>query len=127
MKCLVISGVASEREKALQSIPNYDLVITSYDLLKRDIEQYEQYGYTFQYIIADEAQYIKNSNTQNAKAIKKIKAKTKYALTGTPIENSLAELWSIFDFMLPGYLFGYKKFKEMYEIPIVKDQDELAM
>ena len=102
-------------------------MVTSYDLLKRDRDIYEELDYEFQYIIADEAQYIKNNNTQNAKAIKVIRAKTKYALTGTPIENSLSELWSIFDFIMPGYLFSYHKFKELYETPIVKDQDETAM
>ena len=127
IKCMVISGSAFERENCIKNIPKYDLIITSYDLLKRDIDKYEEYQYNFQYIIADEAQYIKNSNTQNAKAIKTIKAKTKYALTGTPIENSLAELWSIFDFLLPGYLFSYKKFKEIFEIPIIKEENESAM
>ena len=81
-------------------------------------------NYKFRFIIADEAQYLKNSNTQNAKAIKKIKGDTKYALTGTPIENSLAELWSIFDFIMPGYLFTYRKFKNMYETPIVRESNE---
>ena len=70
---------------------------------------------------------MKNSTTQNAKAIKELKGETKYALTGTPIENSLAELWSIFDFVMPGYLFKYKKFKTLYEVPIVKENDERAM
>ena len=84
-------------------------------------------NYIFKYIIADEAQYLKNSNTQNAKAIKELKAETRFALTGTPIENSLSELWSIFDFIMPGYLFTYKKFKNLYEIPIVKDNDKKAM
>ena len=87
----------------------------------------KNYGYEFKYIIADEAQYIKNNNTQNAKAIKEINANTRYALTGTPIENSLSELWSIFDFIMPGYLFGYCKFKELYEMPIVKEEDKKAM
>ncbi len=87
----------------------------------------KNYGYEFKYIIADEAQYIKNNNTQNAKAIKEINANTRYALTGTPIENSLSELWSIFDFIMPGYLFGYRKFKELYEMPIVKEEDKKAM
>lgn len=96
-------------------------------MLKRDIEQYKEQNYEFKYIIADEAQYIKNNNTQNAKAIKEIKAETRYALTGTPIENSLSELWSIFDFIMPGYLFGYRKFKELYEMPIVRDEDKTAM
>lgn len=127
LKVLVINGSLQERKAKLSKIQNYDLIITSYDLLKRDIELYKEINYNFRYIIADEAQYLKNSNTQSAKAIKKINADTRYALTGTPIENSLAELWSIFDYIMPGYLFSYKKFKTLYEIPIVKDNDERAM
>ncbi len=127
LKTLVIRGTLNERKKQIEEIDNYDLVITSYDLLKRDIELYEQKDYNFRYVIADEAQYLKNSNTQNAKSIKKIKADTRFALTGTPIENSLSELWSIFDFIMPGYLFTYKKFKTIYETPIVKDEDEQVM
>lgn len=111
MKSLVIRGSLEERKRRIDEIPDYDLVITSYDLLKRDIDIYLEKEYSFRYMIADEAQYLKNSNTQNAKSIKKIKADTKYALTGTPIENSLAELWSIFDYIMPGYLFSYKNFK----------------
>lgn len=127
IKVLVIRGNSEEREKQIKSIPNYDLVITSYDLLKRDMDVYKQENILFKYQIADEAQYIKNSNTQNAKSLKAINAQTRYALTGTPIENSLAELWSIFDYIMPGYLFTYKKFKQLYEIPIMKDNDEEAM
>ena len=127
LSSIVIHGNAGERKRQIKSIPNYDITITSYDLLKRDIEIYKEQKYEFQYIIADEAQYIKNNNTQNAKAIKELNAKTRYALTGTPIENSLSELWSIFDFIMPGYLFGYRKFKELYEMPIVRDEDKLAM
>ena len=121
---LIVNGNAEERKKKIKQIKRYDLVITSYDLLKRDVEEYESLDYTFRYIIADEAQYIKNNNTQNSKAIKRIKANTKYALTGTPIENSLSELWSIFDYIMPGYLFTYKKFKKNYEIPIAREHDE---
>ena len=124
---MVIRGTLRERKKQIDEIENYDLVITSYDLLKRDIEIYKNKDYSFRFIIADEAQYLKNSNTQNAKAIKQIKADTRYALTGTPIENSLAELWSIFDFIMPGYLFTYRKFKSLYEMPIVRDNDEKAL
>ena len=127
LKVSVIKGNAKDREKIIKNIKKYDLVITSYDLLKRDIEIYKEVNYNFKYIIADEAQYMKNSTTQNAKAIKEVEAITRYALTGTPIENSLAELWSIFDFAMPGYLFSYKKFKTIYEIPIVKENDEKAM
>ena len=127
LKTMVIRGTLAERKRLIEEIDNYDLIITSYDLLKRDIELYKEENYTFKYIIADEAQYLKNSNTKNAKAIKEIKAETRYALTGTPIENSLAELWSIFDFIMPGYLFTYRKFKNIYETPIVKEDDEQAM
>jgi len=127
LKTLVIRGTLAERKEKIKDIEKYDLVITSYDLLKRDIELYKEKDYQFKYVIADEAKYLKNSNTQNAKAIKQIKSETRYALTGTPIENSLAELWSIFDFIMPGYLFGYRKFKNTYETPIIKGEDEAAM
>lgn len=127
LKTVVIRGSLAERKRLIKEMDQYDLVITSYDLLKRDIEIYEDKNYQFRYIIADEAQYLKNSNTQNAKAIKKIKADTRYALTGTPIENSLAELWSIFDFIMPGYLFTYRTFKGTYETPIVKEESQETM
>lgn len=127
LKTLVIRGTLTERKRQIEELDKYDLIITSYDLLKRDIELYQEKDYLFRYVIADEAQYLKNSNTQNAKSIKKIKADTRYALTGTPIENSLAELWSIFDFIMPGYLFTYKKFKTMYETPIVKEESQETM
>ena len=127
LKTMVIKGTLKERKEKIEQIQNYDLIITSYDLLKRDIDLYKEKNEQFRYIIADEAQYLKNSNTQNAKSIKQLKADTKYALTGTPIENSLAELWSIFDYIMPGYLFTYKKFKTMYETPIVKDENQAVM
>ena len=127
IKTLVISGTAEERMTQIESIRDYNLVITSYDLLKRDIESYKLANYDFKYIIADEAQYIKNNNTQNAKAIKEINSETRFALTGTPIENSLSELWSIFDFIMPGYLYSYKKFKDVYETQIIRDNDGWAI
>ena len=82
LKTLVIHGNMAERERLISQIDQYDLVITSYDLLKRDIELYKEKDYKFKYISADEAQYLKNSNTQNAKSIKELKADTRYALTG---------------------------------------------
>ena len=123
LKAIVVSGNAEERKVIIKNIENYDIIITSYDSLKRDVEVYTEQNYEFKFIIADEAQYIKNNNTQNFKAIKKIKAKTRFALTGTPIENSLAELWSIFDFSMPGYLYSYRKFKENFETPIIREED----
>ncbi len=125
IKTLIISGNAEQRENLIKSITDYDVVITSYDLLKRDIEQYKDIN--FKYVIADEAQYIKNNNTKNAKALKEIKSEVRFALTGTPIENSLAELWSIFDFIMPGYLYTYKKFKDEFETVIIKENDNATM
>lgn len=124
---MVIKGIAKERQKQIKNIKKHELIIVSYDLIKRDIEEYSKENIEFKYIIADEAQYIKNSNTQNAKSIKKLVGETRYALTGTPIENSLSELWSIFDYILPGYLYSYNKFKNNIEIPIVRDKDIKAM
>lgn len=125
LKALVISDDYLERKRKIEEIGKYQVIITSYDSLKRDIDLYE--NYCFKYVVADEAQYIKNNNTKNSKAIKTINAETKFALTGTPIENSLSELWSIFDFIMPGYLYKYKKFKELYETPIIKEQNEDVM
>lgn len=124
LKVLIISGTQKEREKKISKISKYDVIITSYDLLKRDIEKYEDIN--FRYAIADEAQYIKNNNTKNAVALKKINASTRFALTGTPIENSISELWSIFDYIMPGFLYNYSKFKEIYETPIIKDEDSVT-
>lgn len=118
---IIISGSSDERKVQIRSCKDYDVVITSYDYLKRDIEAYEDF--TFQYQIIDEAQYIKNHNTKNAISVKQIQARHRFALTGTPIENSLAELWSIFDFLMPGYLYTYSYFKKQYEQPIVKEND----
>ncbi|MCI9063272.1 MAG: DEAD/DEAH box helicase [Clostridia bacterium] len=127
LKVGVIKGTSIERRKLISNIDDFDLIITSYDLLKRDIKVYTEKNYNFKFIIADEAQYLKNSTTQNAKAIKQLNSDTRYALTGTPIENSLSELWSIFDFIMPGYLFSYRQFKSLYETPIVKEEDKKAM
>jgi SNF2 family DNA or RNA helicase len=119
---LIISGPSSERCSLIKSANSYNLVLTSYDLIKRDIGYYEPFE--FKYCILDEAQYIKNPSTQNARTVKMINSEVRFALTGTPIENSLADLWSIFDFIMPGYLLSYKKFKDKYEIPIVKDNND---
>jgi len=127
LKSMVIKGSLKERKGLIDKIQENDVIITSYDLLKRDIELYIEKNINFRYIIADEAQYIKNSNTQNAKSLKDLKGDTRYALTGTPIENSLAELWSIFDYIMPGYLFSYGKFKREFETRIIKDKDEEVM
>ncbi len=122
---LPILGDAEQRAQAIRRTAGYDVAITSYDLLKRDIEQYE--NRLFRYHILDEAQYIKNHNTQNAKAVKAVQSLQRFALTGTPIENRLSELWSIFDFLMPGFLYTYSRFKERFEVPIVKNADKSSL
>ena len=122
----VVAGTVEERMNLLCDVieekEKVDVLITSYDLLKRDIDQYE--SIPFLYEIIDEAQYIKNQTTRGAKAVKIINAKTRFALTGTPIENRLSELWSIFDYLMPGFLYRYEQFKKEMEVPITKRQEE---
>ncbi len=122
LNVLCISGSLENRKKSIEQINNYNVIITSYDYLRRDYNLYKDY--CFEYIILDEAQYIKNQATKNAKAVKELNGIHHFALTGTPIENSLAELWSIFDFLMPNYLFNYHYFKEHFERPIVRDEDK---
>ena len=119
LKIAIVTGTKSERKDIIKNYANYNIVITSYDLLRRDLPEYESCQFHTQ--IIDEAQYIKNQGTQNSKSVKKIHSKYRFALTGTPIENRLSELWSIFDYLMPGFLYSYHKFKEEIERPIVKD------
>ncbi len=124
LRYMLVAGSTAERKVLLSDVHEYDVLVTSYDLLKRDIDQYE--GISFQYEIIDEAQYIKNHTTAAAKAVKLIHADSRFALTGTPIENRLSELWSIFDFLMPGFLYEYAAFRREMEQPIVKYEDEQA-
>lgn len=122
LKALVISGSKREREEQIKHIEDADIVITSYPLIRRDIENYREIN--FGYCILDEAQHIKNPNSINAKSVKEIRAKGYFALTGTPIENNLTELWSIFDFLMPGYMLSHSKFAERFERPIVGGENK---
>lgn len=124
LKVALVTGKQEERSRIIEDCRNADVLVTSYDLLKRDIDLYE--GKTFEYQIIDEAQYIKNQTTAAAKSVKLINSKNKFALTGTPIENRLSELWSIFDYLMPGFLYGYEAFKKEFETPIVKYGEENA-
>ena len=117
LKAVTVMGTQEERKEIIRNITDADVVITSYDLIRRDWELYKDIE--FDYAVADEAQFIKNPETKNAVAVKKIRAKHRFALTGTPIENNLGELWSIFDFIMPMYLKNYNSFKDKYESDIV--------
>lgn len=121
-KSIIIDGAKEERAKLLKTAEEYEFVITSYPILRRDIALYEEKE--FSYCFIDEAQHIKNPRTMSARSVKKIHARHRFALTGTPIENSLLELWSIFDFIMPGYLYGAHEFRTRYEMPLVKDRDK---
>lgn len=126
LSVLTVAGNAEERRAILNGKQGKAQVyITSYDLLRRDIVLYKERKFRFQ--IIDEAQYIKNHTTQNARAVKKIRADGRFALTGTPVENRLSDLWSIFDFLMPGFLFSYTKFKKEFEVPITRDGDKAAL
>lgn len=122
---VMVTGDALHRKELVDNSLDTDILITSYDLLKRDILNYEQQHFFCE--ILDEAQFIKNQSTQAARAVKRISAGTRFALTGTPMENRLSELWSIFDYLMPGFLFSYKQFKEEVESPIIEEHDEEAM
>ncbi len=124
LKVTVLDGSKAERRKQFAQSTERDIIITSYDAAKRDIDFYE--GHVFNIEVIDEAQYIKNPQTAAAKTVKAINAKQRFALTGTPIENRLSELWSIFDYLMPGFLGSYQQFRKQYEGPIIKNQDEQA-
>lgn len=114
LKVLRLHG--ADRHEHWDKVKDSDLIVTSYALLRRDLDKYLEIDLSV--AVLDEAQHIKNRTTQNAKAAKQIKATHKLVLTGTPIENSVADLWSIMDFLMPGYLSNHKVFREHYEQPI---------
>lgn len=124
LKTLLITGTAQERQELLTHYADYDVLITSYDMLKRDIASYDNLHFHFQ--IIDEAQYIKNHRTQAARSVCSIHSVTRFALTGTPIENRLSELWSIFEYLMPGFLYPYAYFRSELEQPIVENKDPIA-
>lgn len=111
-KTLIVDGTPTQRKTLFKKITNCDVIITSYSLIQKDIEIYKKIS--FGYAILDEAQHIKNRSTRNAKSVKLICANHRLILTGTPIENSLEELWSLFDFLMPGLLNSFNRFVEKY-------------
>ncbi|MCH7505408.1 DEAD/DEAH box helicase [PVC group bacterium] len=117
LKAVIIHGPS--RHEQFEKIPRMDLAITSYALVKKDLDRHLQHHY--RYVVLDEAQMIKNQDSLVAKAVKKLNARYRLALSGTPIENNLMELWSIFDFLMKGYLLSESAFRKKYERPITKD------
>lgn len=122
LKYVAVAESKKKRQEIMQNFANYNIFITTYGLVRNDNDEYESKD--FEVCIIDEAQAIKNYQAGMTKEIKKINARTKIALTGTPLENSVLELWSIFDFIMPGYLNSIVRFREAYGIKDV-DKDSL--
>lgn len=125
LRVCCICGDRAQRAFYLKQYQEYDLLVTSYDYMRRDKTLYAPL--LFDTLVLDEAQYIKNQRTHNAISVKQITALHRLALSGTPIENSLAELWSIFDFLMPDYLYPYPEFQRQFELDIVKNGNEVKM
>lgn len=120
----VINDLKSKRVNRIAE-SNASVLITTYGLLRQDIESYQQMH--FNTCIIDEAQAIKNVTTEMSRSVKQIQADTKFALTGTPIENSVLELWSIFDFILPGLLPNLTKFRNMYSVKMIEEESDCLL
>ncbi len=114
MRVLVLESGAA-RHNLRKQIPNFDIVVTNYALLRRDLEELQKFD--FQALVLDEAQFIKNPGAQVTQCVKQLKAQQRLALTGTPLENRLLDLWSIVDFIQPSYLGTQVDFNETYEAP----------
>ncbi|MGI6724797.1 MAG: DEAD/DEAH box helicase [Christensenellales bacterium] len=126
LRATVITGSRALREKTLEEAlheEGEDVIITSYPLLRQDIVLYEKIR--FRFAVLDEAQNIKNFTSQTARTAKRLNAHTRLALTGTPMENNVTELWSLFDFVMPGYLYSAREFIKRYEDG--RHADELRM
>ncbi len=120
IKVGMVYGDKKARESILKNYKEYDVILTTYSTIRNDLENYE--GIKFDNCIIDEAQNIKNSDAITTKSVKCINSKVRFALTGTPIENNLMELWSIFDFIMPGYLYDKKEFQDRF---LNNDNNEL--
>lgn len=121
----IISGTPQERADLMQQSTDVPVWITTYPLIRKDVDLYK--AQIFDACFIDEAQFIKNPTSLGAKAVKAVQAKHRFALTGTPIENTLSELWSIFDFVMPGFFGRYRQFEECYEKPILRDHNSVQM
>lgn len=125
LKVTAVMGTAAERKRLISKAENADIIVTSYELLRQDIAQYGDMD--FYCCVLDEGQHIKNSTTLISKAVKRLRCRQRFILTGTPIENRLSELWNLFDFLMPGYLYTHGTFVEKLEKPAVKSGDTEAL
>ena len=124
LRVIVVDGNAAQRAEKIARLQDYDVAITTYGILRSDAQKYA--NIKFRYCFLDEAQHIKNPATLSAKAVKSVCAESCFALTGTPIENTLTELWSIFDFLMPDYLYTHSEFFNRFERPLLDGDKQAA-
>jgi len=124
LRVICLNGTAKQRHEQLQEAHNADVIVTSYALLNRDQELL--LDHTYAALIVDEAQHAKNPKTENSKTVRKVKARFRLALTGTPVENHLGELWAIFDLVMPGLLGSPTEFNRYWRNPIEKSGNLFA-
>jgi superfamily II DNA or RNA helicase len=126
-RVLVVDGTPPERKAKIDGIHEYDLILTSYSLMQRDLPHYLESKTTFSVCVLDEAHFIKNAVTQTALTMKAIPSRFRLALTGTPLENGVHELWSVFDFLMPGFFGTARAFTANYSRPIRERNDQQAL
>jgi TATA-binding protein-associated factor len=124
LKPMLYVGPARERTKLLPLIQHYDIIITSYDVVRNDIANL--CNLSWHYCILDEGHIIKNAKTKLTKAVKMVRALRRLVLSGTPIQNNVLELWSLFDFLMPGFLGTEASFHERFGKPILSTRDGKA-
>lgn len=127
LKTVVIEGSVAFRNDHIERVSSYDVIITSYSALQQDIETYEKNNICFNYCVLDEAQYVKNAHTKSSHIVRRVKSDYRLALTGTPLENNVHELWALFDFLMPGFLGHHAHFQKTLGNPIMKQSDQEAL
>ncbi len=125
LSAAAVMGTAAERRRILENAGGADVIVTSYELLRQDIALYAERE--FYCCVLDEGQHIKNSSTLGSKAVKRLRCRQRFIMTGTPMENRLSELWNLYDFLMPGYLYSHNAFVEKLEKPAVKSGDAEAL
>jgi TATA-binding protein-associated factor len=121
LRPVLYTGNSRERSRLLGKLQSYDVIITSYEVVRNDIANLE--GHKWLYCILDEGHVIKNAKTKLTKAVKNIHAQHRLILSGTPIQNNVLELWSLFDFLMPGFLGTESSFNERFGKPILSNRD----
>ena len=123
LKPLMYTGNVKERRAKLKKFTKFNILITSYDVLRNDIGDLTGVARQFIYCILDEGHIIKNGKTKVSQAVKRIKADHRLILSGTPIQNNLLELWSLFDFLMPGFLGSEQSFNERFAKPVLASKE----